>query len=137
MGFFKKRNQKTLDNIFDKDSGLLAKVGAHIGNKKFTDEERRESDIKELQMMHDFVKTSLDENSERSKSRRGVAIMWIQVQLLMFILTAIAAPFDKELAKFYLELATNPVLLMGTTGIIGFFFGTHLLRSKQPSGKSG
>jgi len=133
MGMLKNifKNKNTVDNILDKDNGLLAKVGAHIGNKKFTEEEQRESDLKEVEMIQEFVKNTLTESSLRSKSRRFVTFLWIGLQVSIFVACAVSAPFDRELAAFYFDLATNNVLLMGTTAIIAFFYGSHLLRTKK------
>ena len=36
--------EKAVDNILDKDKGLLAKTGAWIGNFNYTDEEKAEAD---------------------------------------------------------------------------------------------
>ena len=125
------KNKKAVSNILDKDDGLLAKVGAHIGNKKFTEEERREMDLKEVAMIQEFVKNTMSESSARSQSRRFTTFSWIGLQISLFVCCAASAPFDLELSEYYFKLATNNVLLMGTTAIIAFFYGSHLLRTKK------
>lgn len=129
--------EKTVDNVFDKDSGLLNQVGSWVGNMDFTDEEKAEYRMKVADKASDFVGKTLDENTERSKTRRSVAVLWIKVQLALVVMTAICIPWKKEIASSYFELATSDLMLWGTGSIIVFFFGgyvwgTHI---KKPTNK--
>lgn len=119
----------------DKDNGLLSQVGGWIGNMNFTPEEQAKMNARMADGVGEFVKMTLGENTERSKSRRAIAKMWIFFQLFMIAIVVIAAPLDMELAKFYLSIAFGTVMVGGTLSIIGFFFGAHMLSSHLSMGK--
>lgn len=120
-------SDKLVDNILDKDDGLLKGVGGWIDDLSHTEQEQSE-DKKELRKaVVAYAVASMGENSERSKARRYIAMQWIKVQLWIVLMSAIAAPFDSELALFYFKLATASVMLAGTGAIITFFFGSYLL----------
>jgi hypothetical protein len=121
---------KTQDDIFDKDKGLLAKAGGWIGNMNYTDEEQAEARQKMNDSVSEFVKATLEESTERSVTRRAVAVMWIKVQLAMVLITMTAAPFlDDAVAEYLLEITFSGVMTGGTLAILGFFFGSHMLSS--------
>ena len=135
MGFFDLfGTKKVVDNVMDKDNGLLTQVGGWIGNMNFTDEEKAKMDAQMIEGVSSFVKMTLSENTERSKTRRSVAVMWIKAQLAMIFITMIVAPMDTELAKFYFSIAFGTLMLSGTMAIIGFFFGAHMLSSHMGFG---
>lgn len=122
-------SEKVAENILDKDNGLLTQVGGWIGNMNYTDEEKAEFTERLNKGVSNFVEMTLAENTERSKSRRAVAIMWIKAQLGMIFIVIIAAPFNMELAKFYLSIAFGTLMVSGTLAVLGFFFGSHMLSS--------
>jgi len=118
-------SSKTVDDVMDKDNGLLAQVGGWIGNMNLTKEEVMEQNARTVSSVQDFVKATLSESTERSTTRRSVATLWIKSQLGIVLMCCIAAPWDIELARFYMELATSGLMITGTTAIIIFFFGSH------------
>ena len=121
---------KTQDDIFDKDKGLLAKAGGWIGNMNYTDEEQAEARAKMNDSVSAFVAATLEESTERSVTRRAVAVMWIKVQLAMVLITMTAVPFlDDAVAEYLLEITFSGVMTAGTLAILGFFFGSHMLSS--------
>lgn len=126
---------KAVDNILDKDNGLLSQVGGWIGNSNFTEEERAELNKKTGDALADFVKSTLAENTERSKSRRDVSQMWIKTQLAMILITMMVAPLDMELAEFYMSIAFGSLMMGGTWAVIGFFFGPYMLGAHTKFGK--
>lgn len=120
-------SDKIIDNVLDKDDGLLKSAGGWIDNLSHTDQEQAE-DKKELRKaVVAYAVTSMNENSERSKARREIAKIWIKVQLWLIMLTATAIPLDDNVAKSYFELATSSIMLGGTGAIITFFFGSYML----------
>jgi hypothetical protein len=120
-------SDKLVDNVLDKDNGLLKGVGGWIDDLSHTDQEKAE-DKKELRKaVVAYAVASMGENSERSKARREIAKQWIKTQLWLILMCAIAAPFDMKLAEFYYKLSTASVMLAGTGAIITFFFGSYLL----------
>jgi predicted metal-binding membrane protein len=118
---------KVIDNVLDKDDGLLANVGSWIGGQQYTDEEIAEANTELRKGVVAYAIASMGENSERSKARREIAKQWIKVQLWLVLMCAIAAPFNMELAEFYYKLSTSSIMLGGTVAIITFFFGSYML----------
>ena len=131
LGWFKSA-PKVADDVLDKDNGLISQVGGWIGRMDLTPEEVMIQNAKTVDSVQEFVKATLDESTERSKSRRSIVEKWIKVQLSLVLMVCICAPFDMVLAKFYFELATSALMAMGTTSIIIFHFGSHgLARFKK------
>lgn len=120
-------SDKVVDNVLDKDTGLLAQVGSWIGGQQYTDEEQAEANERLRTGVVDYAIASMGENSERSKARREIAKLWIKTQLGLVLMCAISAPWGMELAEFYFKLATSSIMLGGTGAIITFFFGSYLL----------
>ena len=123
--------EKVQDNILDKDNGLLAQVGGWIGNMNLTDEEVLEFNAKTTGAVIEFAKSTLSENTERSKARRSIARMWIQTELFLVLSSSVMAMFDMAKAEFLFRMATSNVMLGGTTAIIIFFFGSYGLARYQ------
>ncbi len=116
---------KAVDDVLDKDSGLLSQFGNWVGGMNLTDEEVVRYNAKTVADVQSFVKETLQESTERSKSRRSFAQMWIKMHIGIILLCAIAAPLNMELANYYLGLATSP-MIAGITGAISiFYFGSH------------
>ena len=122
-------SSKAVDNILDKDKGLLSQVGGYIGNLNFTTEEQAELNKSLADGVADFAVKTLDENTERSKARRDIAKMWIKTQLALILLIVIVAPLDMQLAEFYASIAFGGLMMGGTWSVIAFHFGGHYLRS--------
>ena len=120
-----KQIAKSADDVFDKDNGLLSQVGGWIGNMNLTPEEVMEANGKTVTSVQAFVAATLSESTERSKTRRSIATLWIKAQLGIVLMTCIAAPWDRELAGFYFNLATSTLMITVTTAICIFFFGSH------------
>lgn len=117
--------KETQKNVLDKDNGLLAQVGGWVGNMKLTQEEVIEFNAKTVSSVQEFVKATLSESTERSITRRAIAVLWIKAQLSVVLMACIAAPWNMELAGFYYELATSTLMITVTTAICIFFFGSH------------
>ncbi len=125
MSWWKFWESKAVDNVLDKDNGLLTQVGSWIGNMDLTKEEIIEFNNKTVTSVQSFVKATLSESTERSKTRRSIAVLWIKSQLAIVFMCCIAAPWDMELAEFYFKLATSGLMITVTTAICIFFFGSH------------
>lgn len=134
-------NTKAVDDVLDKDSGLLAKAGGWFDRLSYTDEEQAEAKAKRLSAYTNWFETTLSENTERSKTRRKVAVDWIRVQLFLILLTAITIFWDEEKAQSLFELATSQLMVWGTGSIIVFFFGgyvwgNYIAKPKNPAAKA-
>ena len=133
--FTGKTVENATDNLLDKDNGLLTQVGGWIGNMNFTEEERAELYQNLSQGVSEFVTSTLSENTERSKARRDIAILWIKVELGIVLMACFCAPINMELAKFYLELAFSTTMTSATMAILAFFFGPYMFGAHLSKGK--
>lgn len=116
---------KIVDDVLDKDNGLLTQFGGWIGNMNLTDEEVMKANVKTVADVQEFVKSTLSESTERSKARRSIADMWIKSHLSIILLCCIAAPWSAELANYYLSLATSSTMGGITAAISIFHFGSY------------
>ena len=117
---------KLTADLFDSEKGLLVKAGGFINDLSYTDVERTRDAIAIGQGVTEFVKVSLAESTQKSMTRRKVAVLWIRAQLLLVIMTAVAIPFDTEIASNIFEVATCQIMIAGTLSIIAFFFGGYV-----------
>ena len=131
--------EKAADNLLDKDKGLLVRVGGFVNDLNLTDEERIKYAKQCADAAAEFTKNSLSESTTRSRTRRRIAINWIQVQLFMLLTCFVSVFFDEHLAKQLWEIATSEVMLWGTLSVLAFFFGGYYLKGgKLPTiGGSG
>ena len=127
--------EKAVDNILDKDKGLLTQVGNWIGGMNYTEEEQAEANTDLRKGVVAYAVASMSENGERSKARRAIAVLWIKCQLGLVLMCAISAPWNMELAEFYFKLATSTLMITVTTAICIFFFGSHGLARHNESKK--
>ena len=131
-GVFSSAPAKTVDDILDSDKGLLVKFGGFVNNLHYSDAEKAAAMAEVVVGATDFVKSTMGESTERSKTRRAIALYWIKFQLALVALTVVAYPIDAETAKFYWQVSTSKVMLFGTLSVIVFFFGAHVLRIYNP-----
>lgn len=126
--------EKSADNLLDKDKGLLVRVGGFVNDLSLSDEERVKYAQKTADAAAKFAVDTLGENTERSKTRRRIAVDWIRVQLFMLISVFVVAAFDAAQAKFLFEIATSEIMFWGTMGVMTFFFGGYYLNGAQLPG---
>tara|TARA_R110002020_G_scaffold474464_1_gene705994 strand:- start:1 stop:450 length:450 start_codon:yes stop_codon:yes gene_type:complete len=135
---------KVVDNVFDKDSGLLTQVGQFIGHQQYTDQEKQEDQKVLVKSVQDYAVATLGENTERSKTRRELALMWFGMHVFFIKVTFLAALIDHLIIKLErqegyelfnaLSGITFDPWLCGITGGVGlFFWGSHALRSSKLS----
>jgi len=122
---------ETVDNIFDKDKGLLAKAGAWYGNQNYTDEEAIENRMKEGAAVREFVVATMSESTVRSKARREIAMSVIKFYLLWASVGLGMYPISPEWAGFILTFLASGIIAGLVLGVGGFFFGTHMLRDSK------
>ena len=116
---------KLTTDIFDKDNGLLAKAGSFINDLHYSDVEKAEAFADMCKAVSEHVKSTLSESTERSVTRRSIAVLWIKVQLALILMTAICIPFKAKLAMDFFNLSTCNIMLWGTGSVIVFFFGAY------------
>lgn len=123
---------KITTDIFDKDSGLLLKVGGFINGLHYSDAEKMQDVAAQGKAATEFVKATLGENTEKSKTRRELAVMWIKVQLYLVLTTAICVPLaaifpnpGKEIFTMMYQLTTCTLMITGTGCVMVYFFGSY------------
>lgn len=132
---------KIVDNVFDKEKGLLTQVGQWVGHQSLSQEELILHNDNMAKAIQGFAVATLGENTERSKARRRIAIAWIEMQVWLIKLTVVCVFIDylieeirggeSSLAESITEIAFSP-MLWGITGAVSvFFFGTHMMRSSK------
>lgn len=128
VGFLAGSGDSGQNNVMKAATG----IGNWIDNAKYTDQEKATDTLKLLTHFDKFMENTVNENAEKSKTRRDVAILVIRAELGFLVAAALSWPISEEYAKFLLEIAseTSPWGLL-TLGVGTFFFATHLLRAKN------
>ena len=116
---------KGADNVMKIASG----VGQFIDEQNLTDEEAAELRMKAAGMYADFMESTKGENSQRSITRREIAIWVIRIELLVLMIYGILASFELKAATVWWNIGTDSPLSILTLGVGAFFFGTHLVRA--------
>ena len=127
-----KGTPKLTDDIFDKNEGILVKAGGFIDGLHHSSQEKAQDHQKMSQLVLDHVKATADESTVKSKTRRELAVKWINVQLYLVMLTAICVPAaiifpDQGVPMFtmYLKLTISYLMVGGTITVMAYFFGTY------------
>ena len=116
---------KVANDILDKDSGLITQVGGWINNLNLTDEEVMKQNAATAASVQAFAVATLDENTERSKSRREIAILYTKFYLLWMTVGFGVYPINEGYAIFLVSALTGLALGGAFTSIIIFHFGSH------------
>jgi len=122
---------KIANDIFDKDTGHIAKAGAFLGKLVFTDQERAEADQNMASAVHKFVVDTLEENTERSMARREIALFVIKFYCLLVFTCGMTYPVDKEWSAMWFQLSTTWQIGTLVSGVAAFFFGVHVVRANK------
>jgi len=118
---------KGADNVMTIAKG----VGNFIDEQNFTEQEAREHKLKIADAYVKFLDASKDENTQRSITRREIAIWIIRIELLCLMLYGTLASFNLGAAGVWKEISFDSPLSVLTWGVGAFFFGTHLIRSAK------
>jgi hypothetical protein len=122
-------------DVFDKDNGLLAQAGGWFGNQNFTVEEAAEMNAKTAEGVRAFVVATLEENTDRSKSRREIAQFIIKLYGIMVFMCGMTFPIDPEWSAMWYNLATSLALGGLVASISVFYFGSHAVAKFQQKSK--
>ena len=119
-------------DIFDSDGGLLAKAGGFLNDLHLSEPERLKLNIKAGETVIDHVKATAGENTVKSKTRRELAVRWINVQLYLVLLNVICVPlavlFPKQgklMFEMMLKITFSWLMVGGTVTVMAYFFGTY------------
>lgn len=127
FGFGASANSTGTDNVMKVVEG----VGGWIDNLKYTDQEQVADNLKRLGLYHGYLEQTMGENSERSRSRRDIALLVIRWELIMLTASALLFKIDADWSKYLYKIATTEVIVYLVLGIGAFFFGAHLIRTHQ------
>jgi len=116
---------KGADNVMKVASG----IGNWIDEQKLTDEERLNFQGKMIEHYGVFMQSTVGENTQRSITRRELAIWIIRVELVCLMLYGILASFGLKAADVWWKISVDSPLGLLTLGVGAFFFGTHLVRA--------
>ena len=106
-------------------------VGKFIDEQNFTEEEAHEQKLKVATAYVDYMQASQSENTQRSITRREIAIWVIRMEMVALVLYGALGSFKIEAAGVWKEIAFDSPLALLALGVGAFFFGTHLLRSAK------
>jgi hypothetical protein len=118
---------KGSDNVMTIAKG----VGGFIDEQNFTTEEQAIHKVKLIGHMETFMENSVNENSERSKARREIALLVMRWTLFMLTLSAVLYKPYPDLAQYIKDIVTQDPMGYFILGIAAFFFGAHIVRSMK------
>lgn len=118
---------KGADNVMTIAKG----VGEFIDEQNLTDEEAIKYKLKIADAYTSFLDAAKDENTQRSITRREIAIWIIRIELLCLMLYGVLASVGLKAADVWKEISFDSPLSVLTWGVGAFFFGTHLIRSAK------
>lgn len=94
----------------------------------FSQEERAEVNMKATEGLSNFILATMDENTARSITRRYIAILIITIYLFISLIIIGIGCFNYALAEKLVELTIKLSLGTAFITVIGFFFGSYLLK---------
>lgn len=134
---------KLVDNVFDKDNGLLTQVGTFIGNQSYSEQEKAIDQKALATAVQTFAVATMGENTDRSKTRRKLAVKWFDMHIWLIKLWVLFFALDKAMAGFkqpplnlsgdFSQITFSGSIWAVTSGIGIFFWGSHALRSSKLS----
>ena len=125
MGFFTTlfSTQKVIDAIPETAGKVVDGVISGVDKLFFTDEEKTEASQKAMDSIYSFIKTTMDESSIRSITRRVLAVMIVAAFLFLLIFGALVYFFDSAWAAHALSCASALSNLVLAVSV--FYFGPY------------
>jgi len=118
---------KGADNVMKVASG----IGGWIDGQQFTEQEKAEFSAKMIGHYGTFMESTVGENTQRSITRRDLAIWIIRTEIILLVVSVILQKIDPEWGRYVYMICTESPLGLLTLGVGAFFFGTHLVRAAQ------
>ena len=119
--------QNGSDNVMKVASG----IGGWIDGLKLTDQEKQEFQGEMAKHYSDFMASTVSENTERSRTRRDIALWIIKLEAFFLVFSLVAFKLDPAWAKYAYQIATDSPWGYLTLGVGAFFFGAHLVRAAK------
>ena len=110
---------------------VFSSVAKGIDNLGFTQQEKAEFTKEMADGLAKYTIETLGESSDRSKTRRDIAIMIVSLYLLVFVVALIMLLGFQNVAavKLIIELSNEMNLSIGFLMVLGFFFGGYYLQN--------
>lgn len=106
-------------------------VGKWIDEQQFTEQERAAYNAEMVKQFGEYMTNTVNENTERSRSRRDIALWVIRFYVILLGFSVAAYKFDAEWSAYAFKVAVSHPLNYLVLGIGAFFFGAHILRTYQ------
>ena len=106
-------------------------VGKWIDEQQFTDQEKAQFNAELVKHYSAFMENTVKENSQRSRTRRDLAMWIIKTEIFLLLGSAALFKLDAEYAAYLYKIATNSPLDYLVLGVGAFFFGAHLVRTSK------
>lgn len=125
-------SSKGADNVMEVARG----VGGWIDEQQFTDEEKAVQLAKLGESVVAFVDSTKDESTQRSITRRSIAIWIMRAEIFTLMASAVIFPISSYWSEYLFKMASydSPLGWMAV-GVAVFFFGSHMLRAHHTGGK--
>ncbi len=106
-------------------------IGGWIDGQQFTKQEQAEYNAKMIGHYSDYMQSTVAENTQRSLTRRNIALWVIRTEIALLVASAIIYRLDSELSLYIYKIATTSPMDYLVLGIGAFFFGSHLVRATK------
>lgn len=113
------------DNVMKVATG----IGTWIDERNLTAEEQMKFHGVMVGHYGAFMEATAKENTQRSITRREIAIWVIRIEAISLMLYGVLASFQLKAAEVWWKIAVDSPWGILTLGVGAFFFGTHMLRS--------
>ena len=123
LSWFSGLSPKSAETAVEAGKNITDGLLAGIDKIWQTDEEKSDAKQKASETILKFWELTANENTEQSRARRELARMTFQVFFFFLLAAAVVYGFNKEYAKFLLNLAGTITFLVSAIGII--YFGPH------------
>jgi len=121
---------KAIDNLLDKDTGLLAKAGAWVGNLNYTAEEKAEANAR----TRDWALTQLGALAPFKVVQRilafAVASMWLVVGLNVVAAVWINAVWGIDARTDLLAFAMSDYVFWPVMSVLSLYFTGGVIESR-------
>lgn len=122
---------KGADRVMDAAAG----VGNWVDNLSYTDQEKATMGAEMRKVILDaagkFMESTVGENTERSITRRELALLIIRFELGLLGLSILLYKFDKDYADHIWKVATTDPMNYLVMGVGAFFFMAHIVRASK------
>ena len=113
--------------ILDIGGGVIKNISEGIDHINFTEEEQSENNKEIFNQVIEFVKLNRDENSQRSRARRKLALRLVNFFLVMMTVYLVSLKYAPLLSpKIFLAIKLYFPLV---TGVSFFYFGYYGVKS--------